>query len=410
MKIVTVGTGMAAAEFVQRLRLGGFGGDIVMFGEEDCAPYSPCVIPYLLAGEPPDNVFWKGRDFYQRYRVTARLGDRVVEIDRAAGKVRAAGGQVEDYDRLFFAAGSRSWFPHPEWLQLDGVFGFKTLSDMQAIDRRIREQNVGRAVVVGGGFIGLDAALALRHRGLEVSLVHCHERLLERMTDVDGGRFATEQLVRRSGIDFHMSAEVASLDSRDGSLRGVRLKDGTLLESSLLIVATGFVPNSVLLGGAEGGVAVADDLQVDERVLAAGDVALTRHAIGGPAGLYATAPNAVAQARVAAARVLGRDERYAGSLNTNVLRKHIDFPVVSAGQFEGEAVTFSNDRLFRRAYLRNGRINGYILIGDTRLSGYIYNLYVSREPVTATIGEILADTRGVSYYRSLLQQAPGALV
>lgn len=173
-----------------------------------------------------------------------------------------------------------------------------------------------------------------------------------------------------------------------------------------MIVATGFVPNSALLSGHEEGIAVGDDLLADPRILVAGDVALTRHAIDGPDGLYATAPNAIAQARVAAANILGVEERYTGSLNANVLRKHIDFPVISAGQFEGEIVTFSNDRLFRRVYLRDDRINGYILVGDTRLAGYIYDLYVSREPVADKIYDILADTRGDSYYRSLMGLAP----
>lgn len=409
MKIVTVGTGMAAAEFVQKLRLGGFSGDIVMYSEEPHAPYSPCVIPYLLAGEPPDNVYWKGRDFYERYRVAARLGEKVEEVDREAGKLRTAAGRIETYDRLFYAAGSRSWFPRPEWLEVEGVFGFKTLSDMQAIDGYIRNHGVQRAVVVGGGFIGIDAALALRHRGLQVSLVHCHDRLLERMTDADAGRFATARLKERSGIAFYMQAEVEALDTEHGQLQRVWLHNGTAIEAPLLIVATGFVPNSSPLTGDQRGVSVGDDLLADPRILAAGDVAVTRHALGGPSGLYATAPNAIAQARVAAANVLGSREVYAGSLNANVLRKHIDFPVISAGQFEGETVTFTDGRLFRRVYLRDGRINGYILAGDTRLSGYIYNLYVSREAVAAKIAAVLGDTRGDSYYRSLMELAPAAI-
>ncbi|ABA87323.1 FAD-dependent pyridine nucleotide-disulfide oxidoreductase family protein [Syntrophotalea carbinolica DSM 2380] len=408
MKIVTVGTGMAAAEFVQQLRQGGFAGEIVMCSDEPHAPYSPCVIPYLLAGEPADNVYWKGRDFYARYQVTPRLGEKVVEIDREAGLLRTASGRIENYDRLFYAAGSRSWFPRPEWLEAEGVFGFKTLSDMQSIDRYIGEHGVQRAVVVGGGFIGVDAALALRHRGLQVSLVHCHERLLERMTDADGGRFATDKLQQRSGIAFYMQSEVEALDCNGGQLQRVWLQNGTALETQLLIVATGFVPNSALLSGREEGIAVGDDLLADPRILVAGDVAVTRHAIDGPDGLYATAPNAIAQARVAAANILGGVERYAGSLNANVLRKHIDFPVVSAGRFEGESVTFSNDRLFRRVYLCDDRINGYILVGDTRLAGYIYDLYVSRQPVADKIQGILADIRGESYYRSLMGLAPVA--
>src|SRR5574341_698460 len=162
MKVVTVGTGMAAAEFVQRLRMEGFGGEIIMCGEEDFPPYSPCIIPFYLAGEPLDTVFWKGRDFYSRYGVAARLGDPVIEVDADRHVVRTASGRKETYDRLFFAPGSRNFFPRPEWLETRGVFGFKTLTDMIAIDSYLAETNCTKAVVFGGGFIGVDAALALK--------------------------------------------------------------------------------------------------------------------------------------------------------------------------------------------------------------------------------------------------------
>lgn len=409
MKIVTIGTGMAAAECVEQLRLGGFSGEIVMFGEEPFAPYSPCVIPYLLAGEPPDNVYWKGQDFYQRYGVRPYLGEKVVEVEGEQGRLRTASGRIENYDRLLFAAGSRSSFPNLKWLDVSGVFGFKTLSDMQAIDGYIKEQEVRHAVVLGGGFIGIDAALALRHRGLQVSLVHSQPRLLERMTDADSEKFARGKLAERSGIDFHMQSEIENLDERNGQLHGVRLKNGAVIHTSLLIVATGFVPNSQLLTGEDKGVAIGEDLLADPRIFVAGDVAVTGHAINGPQGLYATAPNAIAQARVVAENLLGGNQRYSGSLNSNVLRKHIDFPIISAGLFEGETVTFANENLFRRVYMLDGRINGYILVGNTRLSGYIYNLYVSREKVADKIQRILADTRGDSYYRSLIEVAPVAV-
>jgi nitrite reductase (NADH) large subunit len=186
MKVVTVGTGMAAAEFVERLRLDGFDSDIVMCGDEDFPPYSPCVIPFYLAGEPLDTVFWKGKDFYGKYGVTARLDDPVVEVDAERRLVRTAAGRCEAYDKLFFAPGARSWFPNGDWFAISGVFGFKTLTDMMDIDRYISEQGCRKAVVFGGGFIGVDAALALRNRGLDVTVVHRNTRLLSQMTDEDG--------------------------------------------------------------------------------------------------------------------------------------------------------------------------------------------------------------------------------
>ena len=403
MKVVTVGTGMASADFVQQLRLEGFAGEIVMISDEPYAPYSPCVIPFYLAGDPLENVFWKGQDFYRQQQVEPLLGHRVVEVDREQRLVRTEQGASVAFDRLFYAAGSRSWCPQPEWLQTEGVFGFKTLTDMVAIDRYIRQQRIERAVVFGGGFIGVDAALALRHRGIEVTLVHRNNRLLSQMTDIEGGQFATERLARKAGLDLRLKTTVETLSSDAGQLRGVTLSDGTTLDTAMLIVTTGVTPNSEPLTGAGDGVAVSGELLAEAGIYAAGDVALTRHLVSDRTGLYATYPNAQQQARVAARHLVYGSGNFEGSLNTNVLQKHIDFPIISVGVFEGEAVTWRQGDLFRRAYLQDGRINGYILIGDTRNSGHIHHLYVTRELVEKEITEILADRRGVSHYRTMMQ-------
>ena len=402
MKVVTVGTGMASAEFVERLRLEGFNGEVVMCGDEDFAPYSPCVIPFYLAGEPLDTVFWKGKDFYGRYGVTARLGDPVVEVDAESRQVRSASGRSESYDRLFYAAGSSNWYPHPEWLDTAGVFGFKTLTDMVEIDRYIREQGVGKAVVFGGGFIGVDAALALRARSLDVAIVHRNTRLLSQMTDEEGGQFATRKLAEKSGIDIRLRTVVEDIGIRDGQLSAVRLANGEEIETRLLIVAVGVSPNSQPLNGAARGVPSSEQMLADTCVYTAGDVAITRHAVNGVDGIYANYPNAMQQARTAARHLVHGDGAYAGSLNTTVLRKHMDFPVISVGSFTGEAVTWQRGDVWRRVYLRDGVINGYMVIGDSRLSGYLYQLYMSRKRVDTNIKSILSEPRHDSSYREML--------
>ena len=390
MRVVTVGTGMAATEFVQRLRLGGFTGDVEMLGDEDFPPYSPCVIPFFLAGEPLSTVYWKGLDFYERHRVRARLGDPVVEVDAARRRVRTAGGTTVAYDKLFFATGGRSWYPRREWLQTRGVFGFKTLTDMLGIDRYVRETRTRRAVVFGGGFIGVDAALALRHRGLEVTIVHRNTRLLSQMTDEDGGRFATARIARKTGIDVRLRTTVEELRASGGQLTAVRLATGEWLETPLLVVSIGVSPNAEPLGRAEKGVEADEQMRADPDVYVAGDVARTRHRITGATGIYATYPNAMMQARVAARHLLTGSGAFAGSLNTNVLKKHVDFPIVSAGSFSGEPVTWQRGDVWRRVYLADGKIKGYLIVGDVWGAGHVYDLYVSQKRVDRTIGAILS--------------------
>lgn len=406
MRVVTVGTGMAAAEFVERLRVEGFDGEIVMLGDEDFPPYSPCVIPFFLAGEPLDTVFWKGQDFYGKNRVTALLGDPVVEVDQVLRTVRTADGRCEYYDRLFFAPGAKNRTPRPEWLETKGVFGFKTLTDMIDIDRYISGQACASAVVYGGGFIGVDAALALRQRGLSVTIVHRNTRLLSQMTDEEGGQFATRMLAEQTGMDIRLRTTVEGISADGGMIRGVNLSDGTSLETPLLIIAIGVEPNSRMLAFADGGVVCDDRMLADPCIYTAGDVAVTRHAVDGAPGIYANAPSAVAQARAAARHLVHGDGRYAGSLNSTVLRKHMDFPVISVGRFCGEALTWQRGRVWRRVYLEDGRINGYIIIGDSRMSGYLYQLYLSRKRVEGELRELFATGRRDGYYRGVMGLAP----
>lgn len=402
MKVVTVGTGMAAAEFVQRLRLEGFGGEIVMCSDEGFAPYSPCVIPFYLAGEPLKTVYWKGKDFYERYQVTPYLSDPVIEVDTERRLVRSSSGRKETYDRLFFATGARSWYPRPDWLETRGVFGFKTLTDMMAIDRYIRARNIKKAVVFGGGFIGVDAALALRHRGLEITLVHRNTRLLSQMTDEDGGQFATARLAAKTGIDIRLKSTVSEIVTAGGQLTAVEFSNGERMETALLIVSIGVSPNSEALYGNDKGVPSNEQMLADPDIYTAGDVAVTRHAVTGEQGIFATYPNAMQQARIAARHLVHGDSSFGGSVNTNVLKKHIDFPIVSAGRFEGEAITRQQGDIWRRVYMKDGMINGYIIIGDTRISGFIYHLYLSRKRVDKSIGTILSEPRHDSYYRGML--------
>jgi len=402
MKVVTVGTGMASAEFVQRLRVDGFGGEIVMYGDEEFPPYSPCVIPFYLAGEPIETVYWKGADFYKKYDVTPILGSPVVEVNAERRLIRTASGKSEAYDRLFYATGARSWYPHPEWLGTQGVFGFKTLTDMVAIDRYINENGIKKAVIFGGGFIGVDAALALWHRGLEITLIHRNNRVLSQMTDEDGGQFATGKLVEKTGINIRLKTTVEEIVASNGQLSAVRLANGDELETSLFIVSIGVSPNSEPLSRDDKGVTGNEQLLADPDIYVAGDVAVTSHAITGAKGIYATYPNAMQQARIASRHLMHGDGSYAGSINTNVLKKHIDFPIVSAGSFTGEPVTWQQGDIWRRVYLQDGKINGYLIIGDTRMSGYIYQLYLAQKQVEKSIRAILSAPRHDSYYRDML--------
>jgi len=201
---------------------------------------------------------------------------------------------------------------------------------------------------------------------------------------------------------MRLKCTVNEITAEAGQLVAVQFSDNSTMETPLLIVSIGVSPNSEPLRGDGKGVPADPQMLAEANIYTAGDVAITRHAITGATGIYATYPNAMQQARIAARHLLHNDGTFSGSINTNVLKKHIDFPIVSAGSFTGEAVTWQQGDIWRRVYLQDGRINGYIIIGDTRISGYIYNLYLSQKRVDRTIREILSSPRHDSYYRAML--------
>lgn len=398
MKIVSVGCGMAAAEFVETLRNNGSNDDIIIISNEPFIPYSPCSMPFYISGEPIDTVFWKGINFYNKFNINTILGRAATMINVADKYIEINGEDKIYYDKLFFAAGSRSYFPDDKWLNCTGVFGFKNLNDILSIDNYIKSEKVKSAVVFGGGFIGIDAALSLWKRGLNVTVVHRNNRVLSQMTDQEGGIYATEKLKDKTGIKIVLKSVVKNILVDNGKLKGVVLDSGDILVAELLIVTVGVIPNVEILGLNTKGVEVDNTLLFNKDVYVAGDVASTKHMITQNYGVYATYPNARSQARSAAFNILFNINTFRGSLNTNVLKKHIEFPIISAGYFEGDPYTYCDEEIFRRIYLKDDQIYGYLLVGDTSISGFIYNLYISQKKIGSKIRKFLSLKRGNAYY------------
>jgi NAD(P)H-nitrite reductase large subunit len=270
------------------------------------------------------------------------------------------------------------------------MFGFRSFINVLAIDRYISVQGCTKAVIFGGGYIGVDAALALRHHGLDVAIVHRNTRLLSRMTDEEGGGCSQRACWRKkTDIEIHLRTTVKDFSPEGDRFVSVRLDKGENIETPLLILTHGVLLNSEPLKGEKSGIDANGNMQADPCVYLAGDLVITRYAVTGIPGSYCNYPNAVRQARTAARHLVHGEGLYAGSLNCMVLLKHIDFLVISLGRFSGEAVTSQLGDVWRRVYLLDGRINGYILVGDKGVSGYIYKLYFSRKSVDSVIRSII---------------------
>jgi len=158
---------------------------------------------FFLAGEPIETVYWKGIDFYKRYGINPILDESVVKVDTTRQEVETDKGRKIPYDKLLFATGSKSWFPAPEMLEIKGVFGFKTLTDLVHIDEYIKRNTVRELLSLVVASSGLMLLYQCGTGGLDITLVHRNNRLLSQMTDKKMvGNLLPEEYMKRQGVEY----------------------------------------------------------------------------------------------------------------------------------------------------------------------------------------------------------------
>lgn len=258
-RIVIVGAGQAAGEATQRLRAGGFAGDLTIIGEERLAPYQrPPLSKKYLAGElEADRLLLRPEAAYQTDNVRLLLSRRANWIDRARKRVQLEGGQEIPYDALILATGSKARRLPVPGADLPGVFTLRTAADADAMRPFFAAGT--RLVVIGAGYIGLEVAAVARQRGLDVTVVEAAVRPLARVTCAEVAGFFLEQHVGH-GVKFRLNAQAAVLKGAD-KVRAVQLADGTELAADIVLVGIGAAPETGLAEKA--GLPVQDGVIVD---------------------------------------------------------------------------------------------------------------------------------------------------
>ena len=309
--LVVVGGGQAAAQAVQTLRQHNYAGAITLIADEPHAPYQrPPLSKKYLAGElPRERLALRPTTFYTEKSVTLELGCHVEELELAARRVRMADGRKLEYDRLLLATGSRPRRLDVPGVALRGVHYLRTIADVDSI---VGELTAGaRIALIGAGFIGLEAAAVLRHRGFDVTVLEAFDRVLGRAVGPEVARFYAD-CHRAAGVDLHCGASVRAFVG-DERVAAIETADGRRFACDIAIIGIGVVPNVELASAAglacENGIVV-DELArtADPHVVAAGDC--TNHTIGGRRVRLESVPNAVHQARVAAGTLLGTPAPY----------------------------------------------------------------------------------------------------
>jgi nitrite reductase (NADH) large subunit len=383
-KLVMVGNGMAGVRTLEELlKIAPDLYDITVFGAEPHPNYNRILLSPVLAGEQTiDEIVLNPWDWYTENHITLHAGKKVVSVDRVRRIVRAVdseGGVTEaEYDRLLLCTGSKPFILPIPGKDLKGVIAYRDIADTNEMIETAKHYK--KAVVIGGGLLGLEAANGLMLRGMDVSVVHVMPTLMERQLDSVAGKMLEKSLKDR-GLTFLMGAQTQELvGGADGRVTAVKFKDGTEVAADLVVMAVGIRPNTELAETmrlhCNKGIVVNDTMQTttDGRIYSVGECAAHR---GVAYGLVAPL---FEQAKVAANHLaLYGIGRYTGSLTSTKL-KVTGIDLFSAGEFQGgdgtEEIVMSDPfgGVYKKLVLKDDKLVGACLYGDTVDGSYYFKL------------------------------------
>ncbi|MBS0372465.1 MAG: NAD(P)/FAD-dependent oxidoreductase [Proteobacteria bacterium] len=389
-KLVMVGNGMAGVRTLEELRkIAPDMYDITVFGAEPHPNYNRILLSPVLAGEMTiQDIILNDLQWYADNEITLHLGARVTEIDRRNRSIVATGkdGQpiTVDYDRLLLATGSTPFMPPIPGKDLPGVISYRDIKDTdEMIDTASKYPH---AVVIGAGLLGLEAANGLALRGMDVTVVHISDWIMERQLDRTAGKMLQAALEAK-GMKFKLNAQTAELvQGESGRVCAVRFKDGDSLPADLVCIAAGIRPNVELAEKAgihcNRGIVVNDTLQTyDPRIYAVGECANHR---GTAYGLVAPL---FEQAKVAANHLaMYGIGRYQGSVTSTKL-KVTGIDVFSAGDFSGaegtEDIVLHDPGVgvYKRLVLKDDKLVGAVLYGDTKDGAWYFQLLKDEQDI-----------------------------
>src|SRR5579859_6660204 len=240
-RLVVVGNGMAGMRAVDELlKRDPIRYQITVFGAEPHVNYDRIALSSVLAGEKDiGDIIINPLSWYSENGIRLHAGDPVVSFDRTARTVTSESGRVEPYDRLLLATGSRPIVPPIPGLELPGVCAFRDIADIDQMIGALRQHK--RAIVIGGGLLGLEAANGLMKRGMTVAVVHLMDTLMERQLDQTAGKLLQRELDER-GLNFFMNGQTEEIFG-NGRAEGIRLADDREVPGDLVVMAIGIRPN-----------------------------------------------------------------------------------------------------------------------------------------------------------------------
>jgi len=372
MKVVIIGNSAAGLAAAKSFRKYDKDSELVIVSKEKGLPYSRVLLPYVLRGKVQyDNLFIKVEDFYADNNITY-VEDEVTSIDTIDQALALKNSAPINYDKLLIATGSHAVAPPIEGIKQEGVYHMWTKKDL---DHLIPLFDTKKSVVVlGSGFVALQAAWAARYRGLDVKVIEIADRVMPSVLDAQGGGLISEK-INDSGVELYTQTVTEKIEKLDDGSLVIHLKDKEPIKTDFMIVGTGVRSNVQFLDNAgiacERAILVDANMQTNvEGVYSAGDVAAGPTTFGDQHLTHALWPTAVEMGEIAGANMAGKSLSYRGSLNMNVTQMY-NVTVASMGMFNDDHIdssyVFDVERYdgYMKVCYKNDLVVGACLVGDS---------------------------------------------
>lgn len=386
MKLVVIGNGMAGMRVVEELlKISPDLYDITVFGDEPYPNYNRIMLSPVLANEQTiDDIILNTREWYAENNIALHTEARINKIDRVKRIVTAENGETAEYDRLLIATGSKPFMPPIPGNGLDGVLGYRDIKDTN--DMIAAAKKYKHAVVIGGGLLGLEAANGLSIQGMDVTVIHRNEWLLEKQLDKTAGIMLQKSLEAK-GLKFHLNTNTETLVGNDeGRVTSIKFKEGFELPADLVVFGVGIRPNYALAESAgihcDRGIVVNDAMQTfDPRVYSVGECVNHR---GISYGLVAPL---FEMAKVCATHLANFGiGSYKGSVTSTKL-KVTGIDLFSAGDFSGgddtEEIVLHDaiGGVYKKLVIQDDKIIGAVLYGDTADGSWYFQMLRDGKPI-----------------------------
>lgn len=389
-KYMIVGNSAAAIGAIEGIRTVDKQDKITVISQEPYLCYSRPLISYFLAGKiSGEKLYYRGKEFYEKNKVNLYLGSRAVKVNSREKNIELEDGACIPYQKLLIATGSRPAVPPVKGLGKDGQHFFYSLSDVYSLRDNIKGRE--RAVVIGGGLIGLKAAEALLLCGLKVTVIERSPYLLSSILNEKASRLLEER-IQSSGIRLVLGNSVKEVIG-DARVEGVTLEDGEEIDCSILVLAAGVKPNTEILEGTDA--AIGTGIQVNRRletslenIYAAGDVAEAETLLTKEKKVIPIWPSAYCQGLVAGKNMAGIDRECDEEFPRNSI-SFFGLNIITAGLLEmgdkGKEITSidSQNSTYQRILMEDERVTGMIKIGEVNQAGMITWLIKNKVPANS---------------------------